>query len=114
MLQKKISDCVPHKDPLERPDYIEAEIQAVRAVWRGEADGRQQRMVLDFFVRAFGTHDTSHRPGDPYGTAFAEGKRNAGTTIVWAVNSAPTRTDPDKIATRKLEDDSDARPDNRT
>ena len=113
MLKKTLSECLPHPDPLERPDYIEAEIQAVRAVWRGEADGRQQRMALDFFVRAFGTHDTSFRPGDPYATAFAEGKRRAGDTIVWAINQAPTRTDPDKISARKLEDDPDARPDNR-
>ena len=113
-IREKISECVPHKDPLERPDYIEAEIQAIRACHRGEADARQQRMALDFMVRAFGTHDVSMRPGDPYQTAFAEGKRFAGLTIVWAINTAPTRTDPDKIATRKLEgDDPNARPDNR-
>lgn len=112
MLRDKISECLPHKDPIARPDYIEAEIQAVRAVYRGEADARQQRMCLDFFVRAFGAHDTSFRPGDPHATAFAEGKRHAGTTIIWAINTAPTRTDPDKIATRNV-GDPNARPDNR-
>lgn len=85
----------------------------MRAVFRGEADARQQRMALDFMVRAFGTHDTSFRPGDPYLTAFAEGRRHAGTTIIWMINAAPTRTDPDKISTRKLEDNPDGRPDNR-
>lgn len=104
MLRDKITECLPHKDPLERPDYIEAEVQAVRACFRGEATARQQRMALDFFVRAFGTHDTSFRPDDPHLTSFAEGKRHAGTTIIWAINAAPTRTDPDKIATRNLEE----------
>lgn len=114
MLRDKIEECLPNPDPLARPDYIEAEIQSVRAVWRGEADARQQRMALDFFVRAFGTHDMSFRPGDTQGTAFAEGKRRAGETIIWAIKAAPTKTDPDKIAIRKIDgDDPDARPDNR-
>lgn len=112
-LKKKLAECVPRKDPLARPHYIEAEAQALRAQYRGEANKRQQKMVLDYMMRAFGTHDTSYRPGDSYATAFAEGKRHAGTTIVWMLFEAPTRTDPDKISTRKLEDDPNARPDNR-
>jgi hypothetical protein len=78
-LVPKREDFRPHKDPLERPD-----------------------MIL-----AFGTHDTSFRPGDPYLTAFAEGRRHAGTTIIYMLNSAPTRTDPDKIATRNPEQPDD-------
>jgi hypothetical protein len=113
LLKEKLSQCLPKADPLERPDYIEAEIQAIRAVWRGEADARQQRMALDFLVRAFGTHDTSFRPSDPHLTSFSEGKRHAGTTIVWAINVAPTKTDPDKIAIRNIGDDPNARADNR-
>lgn len=102
-LKESIEECRLHKDPLERPDYIEAEIQALRACYREEATGRQQRMALDFLMRAYGTHDTSHRPGDPYATAFAEGKRFAGTTLVWMLKAAPVRTDPDKTATKKVE-----------
>ena len=99
-------ECVPHKDPLERPDYVEADVQAIRALRNGEATPRQQQMALDWMIRAFGTHDTSFRPGDPYATAFAEGRRHAGTTLIYMLNTAPTNTDPDKIAIRKLEDDS--------
>jgi len=99
-IQEKIEDCRPHKDPLERPDYTEAEIQALRACWRGEATERQQRMCLDYLIRASGTHDVSYRPGDSHATAFAEGKRFVGTTLVWMLKAAPTRTDPDKISTR--------------
>ena len=102
MLREKIEECLPHKDPLQRPDYLEAEIQALRAVHRGDADERQQRMVLDFLMRAFGTHDISFRPAGEHLTAFAEGKRFCGTTIVWMLKAAPVRTDPDKIATRKV------------
>jgi len=102
-LKDSIDKCLPHKDPLERPDYIEAEVQAVRAIHRGEADARQQRMALDFLMRAFGTHDTSFRR-DALTTAFAEGKRYAGTTIVWMLKAAPVRTDPDKTATKKVDE----------
>jgi hypothetical protein len=112
-LKKTIQECIPIADPLARPHYTEAEAQAVRACFSGEANARQQRMALDYMMRAFGTHDTSFRPGDQYLTAFAEGRRHAGTTLRWMLFDAPTRTDPDKIATRKIEDDPNARPDNR-
>ncbi len=104
-LKDSIEECKPHKDPLQRPDYIEAEVQAIRALHRGEADERQQRMALEFLLRAFGTHDISFRPGDALSTAFAEGKRFAGTTIVWMLKVAPVRTDRDKTATRKVKED---------
>lgn len=104
MLREKIEECLPHKDPLQRPDYIEAEVQAIRAIHRGDATERQQRMALDFLLRAFGTHDTSFRPAGEHLTAFAEGKRFCGTTIVWMLKAASVRTDPDKIATRKVEE----------
>jgi hypothetical protein len=112
-IREKIEECLPRRDPLERPDVTEAEVQAVRAAYHGEADARQQRMMLDCFVRIFGTHDTSFRPDDPHLTAFCEGRRNAGTTIIWLVNQAPTKTDPDKIATRRLEENPNDRRDNR-
>jgi hypothetical protein len=100
-IQRSIDECLPHKDPLVRPDYTEAEIQALRAVHRGEADARQQRLLCDFWIRAAGTHDETYRPGDTHATAFAAGKRFVGTTFIWMLRSAPTRTDPDKIAARR-------------
>jgi hypothetical protein len=112
-IKKSIRECVPQADPLARPHYTEAEAQALRAQYRGEADKRQQKMALEYLLRAFGTHDTSFRKGDQYLTAFAEGRRHAGTTLVWMLFEAPTRTDPDKIASRKLGDDPNARADNR-
>lgn len=99
-IRKSVEECVPHKDPLQRPDYTEAEIQAIRALYRGEADARQQRLAMDYMIRASATHDISYRPGDSHGTAFAEGKRWVGSTLIWMLNVAPARTDPDKIAAR--------------
>ena len=99
-LQATRVECLPHKDPLQRPDYIEADVQALRAVWEGKATERQQRMAMEWMITAFGTHDTSFRPGDQHLSAFAEGRRHAGTTLVWMLKSAPTKTDPDKIAVR--------------
>ncbi len=106
MIQEDVASCKPKQDPLARPDYTEAEVQALRAVWEGQASERQQRMALEYMIRAFGTHDTSFRPGDPYSTAFAEGRRHAGTTLVWMLKAAPTRTDPDKIASRSIKEQS--------
>jgi hypothetical protein len=70
-------------------------------------------MALEYCLRAFGTHDTSYRPGDTHATAFAEGRRHAGTTLVWMLFDATTKTDPDKIATRRPEVDPNDRSDNR-
>jgi len=110
--QKTVGECKLHEDPTERPDYTEFEIQALRALYVGKASERQQKAVLPYILRAAGTHDQSYRPGDTHATAFAEGKRFVGTTLVWMLKSAPTRTDPDKIATRDL-DDGNTRPDNK-
>ncbi len=102
--QDKVEQCLPHESPIERPDYTEFEVQAIRAIYNGNASSRQQKAVLPYIIRAAGTHDLSYRPGDPHATAFAEGKRFVGTTLVWMLKSATARTDPDKIAAREKED----------
>ena len=112
MIKDTAGECVrTHKDLTRKPDYTEAEAQALRAVWNGEATARQQRLALDFIMLASGKDDSSHRPGDSHDTAFAEGKRFVGLTIVWMLFTAETKTDPDKIAARKV--DPNDRPDNR-
>jgi hypothetical protein len=111
-IKNRIVECLPHEDPTMRPDYTEKELQAIRALFEGNATERQQKLILPYIIRAAGTHDQSYRPGDSHATAFAEGKRFVGTTLVWMLKSAPARTDPDKIATREL-DDGNRRPDNK-
>ena len=102
LLKKSLAECVPQKNPLDRPFYIEAEVQAIRALFSRDADARQQRIVCDWLMRACGTHDEPFRPENQYLTAYACGKRFIGTTFVWMLKSAPTRTDPDKIAVREV------------
>lgn len=104
-IQRSIEECLPKRDPIERPDYTEAEVQALRAVWVGQGTERQQRLALDYIIRAAATHDTSYRPGDPHGTAFAEGKRWVGNTLIWMLKVAPARTDPDKVAARTVNEE---------
>ena len=101
-IQRSVEECLPKYNPLERPDYTEAEVQALRAVWRGEADARQQRLLCDWIIRASGTTDMPHRPGDTHDTAFACGKMWVGQTFIWMLKFAPARTDPDKIAARNM------------
>jgi len=110
--QSKVAECLPHENPIMRADYTEQEVQALRALYEGNASERQQKLILPYILRAAGTHDLSYRPGDSLATAFAEGKRFVGTTLVWMLKSAPTRTDPDKIAAREL-DDVNSRADNK-
>lgn len=100
MIRDTVRECLPNKDPLARPDYTEADIQALRAVWNGAATPEQQRRCLDWLIAAFGTHDTSFRPASNDLTSFAEGRRHAGTTIIWALKTAETKTDADKISVR--------------
>ena len=111
-IRDTVAECMPKKDPLERPDYTNFEAMALRACANGKASERQQKAAIEYMIRAAGTHDMSYRPEDPHGTAFAEGKRFVGTTLVWMLKSAPTRTDPDKISAREIEDGGN-RPDNR-
>ncbi|MEE9598384.1 MAG: hypothetical protein V3V96_16555 [Acidiferrobacterales bacterium] len=99
-LKDSIEECLPREHPWQRPYYIEAEAQAVKACYNGTATERQQRMILEYLLRACGKDDMSYRPNDPYDTAFAEGKRWVANTLVWMLKLATTRTDPDKIAVR--------------
>jgi len=100
MIRNSLEECLPNPDPTEHPDYTEAEVQAVRRMFDGTADARQQRLVCDYWVRACGTHDRSFRPESERLSTFAEGKRFMGTNLIWMLKSAFVRTDPDKISTR--------------
>lgn len=77
-------------------------MQALRACYSGQADERQQKMALDYILRAAGTQDMPFDPDGKY-TDFRCGMMHVGQTIVWMLAAAPTNTDPDKIATRKVE-----------
>ncbi len=100
MLREPDDPLRSNPDPLARPDYHEADVQSIRACYNSTASPEQQRRALDWMLWAFGTHDTSWRPGSARATDFAEGRRHAGTTLVYMIKAAPSKTDPDKIAVR--------------
>lgn len=68
-----------HVNPWHPPAYGDAEVYAVQALARGEANEHQQRMALDYILNAVCEYDAlSFRPGGAEGsraTDFAEGKR---------------------------------------
>lgn len=103
MLRRKPEELLPKPDPVARPDYTEADVQALRAVARGTATADQQRRAIRWLIeQACGTYDLSFRPESERLTDFAEGKRWVGMTIVWMLQTAPTKTDRDKIAVREI------------
>jgi len=56
---------------------------AFQAVYDGEANAGQQRLVMDMIIKAFCRYDDiSFRPENQYETAFAEGKRFVGSQII--------------------------------
>ena len=106
-LRKKESQRVPHRDPVEAPDWVEADVQALRAVWRGHATSDQQKRAMEWMINAFGTYDLSFRRGGPDAdrdTIFAEGRRHAGMILVHMLKYAESKTSLDKIATRFIGD----------
>ena len=80
---KKPLDSAPWK-----PVNIEiADASAIQALAQGTADATQQKRALDWIIKVVaGTYDQSYRPGadGDRDTAFAEGKRFVGTSIVKA------------------------------
>ena len=61
---------------------------------------RQQRLAMEYWIRACGTHDMEFRADSERLTTFAAGKRFMGTNLIWMLKTAPAKTDPDKIAAR--------------
>lgn len=74
-------------------DYDAADVIAVKALAAGEADATQQRRALDWIINtAAGTYEPSFysdADGGERETAFAEGRRHVGLSLVKLVNYAP-------------------------
>lgn len=101
-LVDSVAQKTPKKDPLERPDYLEADVQALRALSAGVATQQQQHRAMHFLVHELcGTYDMPYRPGSERDTAFACGKQWVGQTIVYFLNHAPTKTSRDEISARR-------------
>lgn len=70
--------------PVDHPAPYEPVVAAgLKAMGTGTASEHQQRKVLDWLLRgAAGIGSQSFRGGDPYATAFAEGRRHVGIQIM--------------------------------
>ena len=63
--------------------YEPADVGAIQALARGEAEPHQQIRALKWIVEAVcGTYDQSFRPESERETSFAEGRRFVGLQIV--------------------------------
>lgn len=82
------------RDPAWMPaDYDAADVEAMQACARGEANEHQQKRVVDWVInKAAGAYELSFRSdadGGERETAFAEGRRFVGMQVVKAVNMSP-------------------------
>ena len=102
MLRTRLEDCVPQEDPLAPPDYVKADVHALRAVASGQASEDQQKRAIKYIVeKVCGTYDCAFRPGDAdRETNLALGKQRVGQILVYLLKDAPTETPVAKIAAR--------------
>lgn len=62
--------------PHDPPKWTVEDAGAFQALINGTAQPHQQTRAMKFLIQDIcGLNDLSYRPGDPTGTAFAEGKR---------------------------------------
>ena len=65
--------------------YDIADIGAVQALARGDAEPHQQQRALRWIIEVVaGAYDASYRPDSERDTCFAEGRRYVGNTIIKA------------------------------
>ena len=97
-----MEDCVAQENPLSAPDYIEADVQALRAVANGYANEDQQKRAIKYIIeKVCGTYDCAFRPGTAdRETNLALGKQRVGQILVYLLKDAPTETPVAKIAAR--------------
>ena len=100
MLRKRLEDCVPQEDPLAPPDYVKADVHALRAVAGGEASPDQQKRCVEFVInRLCDTYGCAARRTE-HETYLALGRQRAGQLFVYLLKNAPTEPRAAKIAAR--------------
>ena len=102
MLRTRLDECVQPENPLAAPDYLEADVQALRACQGGHASEDQQKRAIKYIIEKIcGTDDCACRPGPAdRETNLALGKQRAGQILVYLLKDAPTETPVAKIAAR--------------
>jgi len=87
---------------MDRPQYSEADIQAIRAVDNGSATPDQQKRAMNYIINyASQAYDMCWRI-DPSMKDLALGQALVGQHIVHMIKHAKTKTSADKIAARNL------------
>lgn len=72
-------------------EYTDADLYAVRAVARGNANPEQQRRAIDWVIRrACQTYDEQFVPDSPRVTDFLLGRRSVGQQIIKLINVTTT------------------------
>ena len=103
MLRTSKDEVAPKVNPVQRPDYTDADAWALRAVSVGTATEEQQKRAIEFIVHTVcGTYDLAYRPRSARDTDFALGKQRVGQDLIWLLKNAPTKTQSDKVSARKL------------
>ncbi|MDX1300331.1 MAG: hypothetical protein R3260_19130 [Pseudomonas sp.] len=68
--------------PLDKQD-----VQAIKALYRGDADEHQQRLALQVIVNKFSrAQDLLYIPSDTHGTTFLNGRAFVGAQILKCLN----------------------------
>lgn len=82
MTNKRVA--VPKLLPVDQPaPFTPLIVGAIKALQRGQATEHQQVSLFDWLLKnAAGIGDQSFRAGDPYATAFAEGRRFVGIQMM--------------------------------
>ena len=93
------------KKPLDRDPWKTvvadlADTSALQALAEGKASEHQQKRALDWIItKASGAYDMSFRPDNERVTAFAEGKRFVGLSIIHElkINVGKLRRDQNEV-----------------
>ena len=73
-------------------DYDAADVSAIQHLERGEASLEMQKRAFKWIITdACGTYDQSYREGDTHETAFAEGRRFVGNTLIKMLKLNPSK-----------------------
>ena len=72
--------------------YEAADATAIQQLEQGTAGPEMQKRALAWIInQAAGLYEQSYRPGDPHDTAFAEGRRFVGNTVVKMLKLNPSK-----------------------
>lgn len=80
------------QQPYKPVQYEAADVTAIQQLEQGECTPDLQKRALKWIIETVcATYDMSYRPGDTHETAFAEGRRFAGNSIVKMLKLNPSK-----------------------